>query len=103
MNRPHKYADVIKHWADGGEIQYKFNQPDGKFIWVDEKKPDFNTCDESPIIEFRIKPETLRYRVALMRGATKHQIILFDSESQLLSSPYTFVKWLDDDWQEVEI
>ncbi|QHZ59766.1 hypothetical protein HWD03_gp085 [Alteromonas phage vB_AmeM_PT11-V22] len=44
---PHKYADVIKAWADGYEVQ-SFNC--GK--WNDVNYPTFN-----PDLEWRIKPD----------------------------------------------
>jgi len=51
MNTPHKYADVIKHWADGGEIQWK----DSNGVWNDRATetttPAFN------YLEWRIKPQ----------------------------------------------
>lgn len=46
---PHKYADVIKAWADGYEVQYysKCNE-----AWEDQDYPSFN-----PDLEWRVKPE----------------------------------------------
>lgn len=53
MNTPHKNAEVIKAWADGKEIQYRFE--DGKWH-------DFEHCgtagpwiSDSP--QWRIKPQ----------------------------------------------
>jgi hypothetical protein len=47
----HKYAEIIKAWADGAEIQWR----DPKYAdsgWDDIKEPSWVTC-----YEYRIKPE----------------------------------------------
>ena len=45
----HKHADLIHAWADGAEIQVRF---DTGTIWVDEKEPSWNI-----LCQYRIKPE----------------------------------------------
>ena len=60
VKNSHKYADVIKAWADGETIQCK------ERFWSDftqDKTPDFN----SPELEWRIKPARYsgKFRVAL--------------------------------------
>lgn len=42
----HKYADMIHAWAEGAEIQYRFNDE-----WSDIENPSFIDC-----FEYRIKP-----------------------------------------------
>lgn len=49
MGKPHKYAEVVKAWADGATAQY-FNPP--AYKWMDAQSPSF---DES--LQWRIKPE----------------------------------------------
>lgn len=49
MGKPHKYAGVVKAWADGAATQY-FSPPMN--MWMDAKNPSF---DES--LQWRIKPE----------------------------------------------
>ena len=52
--KPHKYADVIKAWADGKTIQGRINLGD----WQDapaHRNPDF----VNPRVEWRIKPENI--------------------------------------------
>lgn len=49
MNKPHKHAELIKAWADGAEIQYKFDDSD---FWEDVQNPTW--IDE---FQYRIKPE----------------------------------------------
>ena len=65
MKNPHKYADVIKAWADGKDIEVKYLSDEiPKFMdYVLLGIPDF--FDSNCV--WRIKPETLRYRVALMK------------------------------------
>ena len=56
--------------------------------------------------EWRIKPKTLRYRVALMRGinfgAYNTTIANTTDEIRIVESLSEFVKWVDG-WQEVEV
>lgn len=49
MGTPHKWADVIKAWADGADVQIRFNGGE----WVDIEKPAFDSKDAI----YRIKPE----------------------------------------------
>ena len=63
---PHKYADVIKAWADGEAIQWTNSE---LHFWINfdqDKTPDFN----SPELEWRIKPAHYsgKFRVAFYRG-----------------------------------
>lgn len=54
MGRPHKYADVIKAWADGARIQFRLGS-DG--AWEDVFAPTWNTA-----CEYRVKPaNVVRY------------------------------------------
>ena len=49
MGTPHKYAELIKAWADGAKIQW-FNSPIDR--WIDIATPSWNiNC------KYRIKPE----------------------------------------------
>ena len=46
----HKHAEIIKAWADGAKIQYKWS---GEWCdWKAETAPEFN-----PLKDYRIKPE----------------------------------------------
>ena len=52
--KPHKWAEVIKAWADGKPIQYKaYDSPD----WRDVEKahPFF----DNDFLEWRVKPEAI--------------------------------------------
>jgi hypothetical protein len=46
--KPHKHAELIKAWADGAEIQYRYQN----FIdWYDIENPNWDVTKE-----YRIKP-----------------------------------------------
>jgi hypothetical protein len=49
--KPHKYAEIIKAWADGAQIQWRDPKYD-EFGWEDIKEPSWLT-----FLEYRIKPE----------------------------------------------
>ena len=50
--KPHKWAKEIKAWADGAEVEFRYNHfPTGE--WVYAPLPDFNDTEAS----FRIKPQ----------------------------------------------
>ena len=50
MSKPHKYAALIKAWADGAEIQAKLRSGE----WIDLSTPTWGME-----AEYRIKPEPL--------------------------------------------
>lgn len=52
QKKPHEYAELIKLWADGAEIEYKFVNG-AVNIWLSVANPPWNNED----LEFRIKPE----------------------------------------------
>jgi len=71
--KPHKYADLIHAWADGVQIQVKYDD------WVDTSNPQWNEN-----FQYRIKPEPkpdiVRY----------HEV--FHRVTESLQSPYHNVK-----------
>ena len=98
---PHKYADVIKCWADGGEIQSKNL---GSTNWRTYEFPKSFPYVDSPDLIWRIKPEvkTIRYRVAL----TKDNQVKVYHEEPTLDDAYgsdAFKDWLDPEWRSVEV
>ena len=50
MSKQHKWHKEIKAWADGAEIQFKYED---EYEWVDEDIPDWSDVE----LEFRIKPQ----------------------------------------------
>ena len=56
MKKPHKHVDLIKAWADGIDVEYRFN--DGVKGWSDWKTLAY----DKPFLsdewwEYRVKPE----------------------------------------------
>lgn len=98
---PHKYADVIKHWADGGEIQFKYQ---GSTNWETYEFPKTFPFVNSSAHNWRIKPEvkTISYRM----GITKDNQIKVYHEEPTLDDAYgsdAFKDWLDPEWKTVEV
>lgn len=98
--KPHKYADVIKHWADGGEIQYQY---DGRH-WVDYESSTNIPNVKAGCFIWRIKPEvkTISYRV----GITKNNQVKVYHRAPTLDDAYgsdAFKDWLDPEWRSVEV
>lgn len=99
MGTPHKWAAVIKSWADGAEIQYK-SRDDYKWIDLLTLTPSWSNS-----MEYRIKPQTIKYRVALIKGdgfchtATANSK---EGESHITELFPNFSRWLTD-WVEVEV
>jgi len=103
---PHKYANVIKAWADGETIQWRnLATPDTKSFWnkdsfwvdcTQNKTPDFN----SPRREWRIKPAHYsgKFRVAFYRGVpgfSDYNIyIVHEDRIKEAEQDELFVQWL---------
>lgn len=102
--KPHKYAKEIIHWANGGGVQYLDLVNSDKYDWrnvTDNSYMNFN----NPNIEWRIKPETLRYRVAYLESVKDKNyawMVTTDYQAKTLEESASFIKWLTD-WTEVEI
>lgn len=97
MNKPHKHCELIKAWADGAKIQF-FNYFTRS--WKDIKRPDW-----SYNIEYRIKPQKLRYRVALINKANngfETTTADTDEQAKCIESWTSFIDWITD-WTEVEV
>ena len=90
----HKHADVIHAWADGAVIQSAWTHRNE--AWSDDDDPRW-----FPAKEYRVKPATLRYRVALLSMA---MTVSADNEVQAANIEQwsNFQRWLGD-WQEVEL
>jgi hypothetical protein len=95
--RPRKHAALIKAWADGAAIQRR-SYAEGD--WFDAHHPTWN-----PRYEYRVKPITIKYRKFLYRRFGKICVGCHNYSSRL-SGPDTrreFIKWIDTEWQEVEV
>ena len=76
MTKPHKHAEIIKAWADGAEVEYRFHN--GQKGWSEWKIHE----QDKPFLsgswwEYRIKPEPTpdvvkTYNVSLSGSWTHH-------------------------------
>ena len=98
MSKPRKHADLIKAWADGAEIQ---RWAESTKSWVDAEPPSWNDA-----LEYRIKPNTLKYRLALYEqqngSPDKSFVYVFYETMPDPTRAGGFVRWLTD-WTEVEL
>lgn len=99
MKTKHKHAKEIKAWADGATIQYE-DVCDGQ--WYNVPFPEWGT-----LTRYRIKPETVKYRVALFKGFAGHPpypILSIDGvhDPLCVTSHSSFIRWLGDS-QVVEV
>lgn len=99
MATPHKWKDVIVAWSDGEAIQYKapcdtkWSPYSGSFAVT----PDFSNAK----LEWRIKPVTVKYRLAMVEHNNLVLVRTESSEKDVQNS-WGFVKWITD-WLEVEV
>lgn len=95
MNKPHKHCEVIKAWADGAQVQLLDCN-----TWRDVPSPSWNAE-----WQYRVKPKTIRYRVALINETDKRietTTADTDEQAKCIESWTTFIKWITD-WIEVEV
>lgn len=101
-HEPFKYATVLKHWADGGDIQFKHTLKDEWITYANREELPYIGPHSS--YSWRIKPEvkTLRYRI----GLTKDNQIKIYTEQPMLDDAYgpdAFVKWIDNEWKTFSV
>jgi hypothetical protein len=97
MKQPHKHRDLIIAWANDKSLEIQYETTDHE--WRDASSPAWNED-----YGYRIKPEVIRYRVAIfsdvnstIAATKKDEIAKFWEEK----NP-DFKKWLTD-WIEVEV
>jgi hypothetical protein len=97
MGKPHKHAELIKAWADGADIQQRYDsgeewQAIGQFpSWAEN-------------FDYRIKPKTVRYRLYVWKNKMDEFSVeaLNNTEEYEPEVSIGFIRWLGD-WQEVEV
>jgi hypothetical protein len=100
----HPHADVAIAWFNDPSINLQFKEP------YDEKWTDFHpAADCIPQFHcqwsYRIKPKTLKYRVALMRRGVNAWAVIYDGQdTELDSQPdhSDFARWVGP-VQEIEL
>lgn len=99
MATPHKHphCELIKKWADDDSLQIECRSG---------KHDRWEICHPSWIdhFEYRIKPEVLRYRVALFISKDDKWLGFYDNAEAANSAEkiHSFIEWKTD-WTEVEI
>ena len=70
--KPHKYAEVIKAWADGKPIPVRFKN---STLWIDEDLDGSVPLFNSPDRVWRIKPKCVEtYHLVRFRGEDRVEI-----------------------------
>ncbi len=94
MKQRHKHADTIHAWAEGAEIEYRKSQED---IWNEAEFPGWYEN-----YEYRVKPPTKKYRVALFNNGDAYTGTADTTEgANFCEKDSEFVRWLTD-WIEYE-
>lgn len=98
MGTPRKHAELIKAWADGAEIEC---QDPADLSWHNTQYPSWITY-----LKYRIKPKTIKYRVALFGKTTSESCSVAalntKGTADNAESQSNFNRWLTD-WIEVEV
>ena len=98
MAQRHKHADVIIAWAEGEDVQVR---DEGTKRW-------FDVMPGNPIFskdrEYRIKPPSKKYRVALFLKSDEDSVAVVansQANADWLETRSNFVRWLTD-WVDYE-
>jgi hypothetical protein len=104
--KPHKYQEVIDAWNEGKKVQFK-TETSG--IWRNARGKE-TAAFLGPLPfeydwEWRIKPKSVSYRLALFKNTTICYYVQAvnrredEKDYEVLSN---FIKWITD-WKEVEV
>ena len=75
MNKPHKYAEVIKAWADGAEVEFRAHFVES---WQDASYPTWHSHYEYRV-KVKVKEEVLITRVTLHKGSLTYPYLSTNS------------------------
>ena len=90
---------VMQGYVDGKTIQYRYDE---RQEWRTLcRLPNWNWTEA----DYRIKPEMVKYRRYLWRNTRGELQISVAGEGNELqhSSSRVFVRWIDTEWQEIEV
>lgn len=101
MSNNYPHDALVRAWLDGKAVQF-FDS--AKSLWIDMDRA--HRADKMPHFyregtDYRIKPETVRYRVALMDNRSTLTADNLQEERTLFAQP-SFVRWLTD-WIEAPV
>lgn len=97
--RAKELLPVIQAFAAGKQIQYRAS-PSGS--WSDT--PGYTTFNGSG--DYRIKPETVKHRRWLYKtsyGTAVVSVVHEADDLKRVENYVGFVRWIDTEWQEVEV
>jgi len=105
MKEKHRYHKEIIAWANGETLQLKhINRPENS--WVDleeafEMTPPFN----NPSYSWRIKPKTLKCRLAYMKShdGSLYIDVQNSTSNRIIEKENNFVGWIDENWLEFTV
>ena len=97
MKKPRKHEELIKKWASDNTLRIEAKSLNG--YWFDANYPSW-----SDDVEYRIKPEVIRYRICLMKTNGYKWLKLLSNNEQEESVKYdlSFIEFKTD-WIEVEV
>ena len=101
MNKPHKWAEVIKAWADGKKIEFRLTS---SLEWMPYEGGALTPAFSDVALEWRVRPPKPMYRVALLRDGDRDHTATADNDRQeaALEQSLHFVRWLTD-WTEYDV
>jgi hypothetical protein len=92
---------LLTAFAEGKELQFRIN---GGSWYPCHQSPDLEA--DGPIVEYREKPKPVfvHYRNYLISSLSRPVVYSVNKNAEADPTKYSgFVRWLDDDWQEVEV
>lgn len=100
MSTPHKWAEVIKAWADGKAIEFRAHGGEWRLFYLSHRTPGFSNDG----LEWRVRPPKPMYRVALMRESGRHRTATADNDGEAVTLEHSllFMRWLTD-WTEYDV
>lgn len=108
--KPHQWQEVIDAHAAGKAVQFKHADSPVTGPWYEAHKNVATTSYDAPNLMWRIKPATVRFRLALVlnaaytggfKVAAVHNSDHAKQVERIVGGIGGFVRWLGD-WQEVE-
>ncbi len=106
MSEKYIHDAVVRAWLDGKPVQFMPDQP--VKVWVDVEPPRLVTSELPHFhahLHYRVKPATVRYRVALMQviGEGSYYVEAASPSTERATAAFpSFVRWLTD-WIEAEL
>jgi hypothetical protein len=96
---------ILKAYAEGKTIQYDTNGNGKVPNWVDQLGPRGVHFDDTAN-RYRIKPNTVKYRRYLYRVlgiGTNVGVSQTQENTETVEMSQYFIRWIDTEWQEVEV